>query len=177
MLSEEDIEAGRTATGGFSRAQLAAWGVPWPPPKGWKQDLLARENTSGSTRTVQKPRGLTWIPVYTANQVGRRVTLTGTARARLSDKIIVRKSVDVKDLQNRAIGKIDSIRNDGGSLTVVFLLNDGASNPGGKFLLGLRRQGLHVSYALSAADPRPGDESAATYPSSRAYPGMLGEQL
>lgn len=46
-----------------------------------------------------------------------------------------------------------------------------------KFLLGLRQQGLHVSYALSAAAPRPGDESSQARPSSRAYPGMLGEQL
>lgn len=169
MLSEDDIEAGRTAKGGFSRAQLAAWGVPWPPPKGWKQDLLAGENPSASIRIVQKPKGLTWIPVYTANQVGRRVTLTGIAKARLSDKIIARKSLDVKDLDNRPIGKIDSIRNDSGALTVVFLLNDGASNPGGKFLLGLRRQGIHVTYALSAGAPRPEDETR------RAYPGMLGE--
>lgn len=33
------IEAGRTARGGFTKAQLAVWGVPWPPPKGWKRRL------------------------------------------------------------------------------------------------------------------------------------------
>ena len=33
-LSQADIEAGKTAKGGFTRSQLAAWGVPWPPPKG-----------------------------------------------------------------------------------------------------------------------------------------------
>ena len=41
---------GRTDNGGWTRTQLAAWGVPWPPPKGWKSawwpitavELLAR---------------------------------------------------------------------------------------------------------------------------------------
>ena len=36
------IEAARTPKGGYSRAQLAAWGVPWPPPKGWKEALVER---------------------------------------------------------------------------------------------------------------------------------------
>lgn len=34
-----EIEAGKTAKGGFTRAQLQAWGVPWPPPKGWLKAL------------------------------------------------------------------------------------------------------------------------------------------
>jgi hypothetical protein len=34
-----EIEAKRTLRGGWSRAQLAEWGVPWPPPKGWKKRL------------------------------------------------------------------------------------------------------------------------------------------
>ncbi|MEJ7648701.1 MAG: hypothetical protein WKF57_06680 [Nakamurella sp.] len=39
LPSPEEIEAGRTPAGGFTRAQAAAWGVPWPLPKGWKKDL------------------------------------------------------------------------------------------------------------------------------------------
>lgn len=27
---------------GFTRAQLAEWGIPWPPPKGWKKQLDAQ---------------------------------------------------------------------------------------------------------------------------------------
>lgn len=34
------IESKRTRKGGWSRKQLAAWGVKWPPPKGWKKDLI-----------------------------------------------------------------------------------------------------------------------------------------
>lgn len=41
MISKEEIEAARTENGGWTRAQLAKWGVPWPPPKGWKKKLEA----------------------------------------------------------------------------------------------------------------------------------------
>lgn len=39
-MTEEEIEAGKSPAGGFTRKQLEAWGVPWPPRKGWKEDLL-----------------------------------------------------------------------------------------------------------------------------------------
>ena len=35
----EDIEAARTPKGGWTRKQLAEWGIPWPPPRGWKKAL------------------------------------------------------------------------------------------------------------------------------------------
>ena len=40
-LTAEEIEAGRSPRGGWTRATLAGWGVPWPPPKGWRSRLLA----------------------------------------------------------------------------------------------------------------------------------------
>ncbi|MFF8177710.1 hypothetical protein [Streptomyces chartreusis] len=40
--SPEEIEAARTPAGGWKRDQLAAWGVSWPPPKGWKDELTER---------------------------------------------------------------------------------------------------------------------------------------
>lgn len=30
-----------------TRAQLAAWGVPWPPPKGWRRKLLEEARERG----------------------------------------------------------------------------------------------------------------------------------
>lgn len=39
-LTAEEIDAARTAKGGFDRATLAAWGVSWPPPMGWRQMLI-----------------------------------------------------------------------------------------------------------------------------------------
>lgn len=124
------------------------------------------------------PKKLTWIPLYTTLQDGRKVTLAGTARTRLSNKIIVRKSVDVKNLERKPIGKFDTITNDGGALTVVFVLNEGSVNPGGKFLLGLKREGIHVAYALAAAESRPGDELPGSEDEpAQAYVGMLGEEF
>ena len=36
-----EIEACRTPAGGYSftRERLATWGIPWPPPPGWRQAL------------------------------------------------------------------------------------------------------------------------------------------
>ncbi|MFE2159898.1 hypothetical protein ACFW9M_19020 [Streptomyces lydicus] len=42
LPSPEEVEAARTPAGGWKRDQIAAWGVPWPPPKGWKEELAER---------------------------------------------------------------------------------------------------------------------------------------
>jgi len=34
-----DVEGSRSPKGGWTKKQLAEWGVPWPPPKGWKSEL------------------------------------------------------------------------------------------------------------------------------------------
>lgn len=41
---KEIIEAKKTKKGGWTKAQLAEWGIPWPPPKGWKKKL-ERQNS------------------------------------------------------------------------------------------------------------------------------------
>lgn len=38
----QQIEDARTDKGGWSRAVLDSWGVPWPPPKGWRKRLEER---------------------------------------------------------------------------------------------------------------------------------------
>jgi hypothetical protein len=50
----EEIEAARTEGGGWTRAQLAVWGVPWPPPHGWKQRLVAPRSAAGPRKHVTK---------------------------------------------------------------------------------------------------------------------------
>lgn len=35
----EEIENGRSENGGYTKAQLARWGMTWPPQKGWLNDL------------------------------------------------------------------------------------------------------------------------------------------
>lgn len=42
-LTEEQIEAGKSPKGGWTKKQLASWGVQWPPPKGWREKLLRGE--------------------------------------------------------------------------------------------------------------------------------------
>ena len=37
--SPDEVAAARTPAGGWTKAQLAAWGVPWLPPKGWRAEL------------------------------------------------------------------------------------------------------------------------------------------
>jgi hypothetical protein len=39
-VSAEEIDAAKTAKGGWDRATLAAWDIGWPPPKGWRQMLI-----------------------------------------------------------------------------------------------------------------------------------------
>ena len=42
MPTEEEIDAKRTPAGGWTKAQLAEWGVPWPPPRGWRKQLISQ---------------------------------------------------------------------------------------------------------------------------------------
>jgi hypothetical protein len=37
--SPDEVAAAQTPAGGWTRATLADWGVPWPPPKGWRAGL------------------------------------------------------------------------------------------------------------------------------------------
>lgn len=41
MITLKEIEAAKTPAGGWTKKQLAEWGVPWPPPKGWKEALTS----------------------------------------------------------------------------------------------------------------------------------------
>lgn len=39
-ITRAEIEAQKTANGGWTKKTLDQWGVPWPPKKGWKADLI-----------------------------------------------------------------------------------------------------------------------------------------
>lgn len=43
--TDEQIEAAKTPNGGWTRAQLAEWGVSWPPQKGWRSKLTGEQQT------------------------------------------------------------------------------------------------------------------------------------
>ncbi|UIY28739.1 hypothetical protein LZK73_18610 [Neorhizobium galegae] len=38
-VSPQAIEAAMTPKGGWKAAQLAQWGISWPPPTGWRRKL------------------------------------------------------------------------------------------------------------------------------------------
>jgi len=64
----EAIDAARTTGGGFTRARLAEWGIPWPPPRGWKvrlereariaqavaSGMVPADKTSGATVPLER---------------------------------------------------------------------------------------------------------------------------
>lgn len=39
MVPRAVIEGAKTPNGGWTRDQLAQWGVGWPPPHGWRRAL------------------------------------------------------------------------------------------------------------------------------------------
>jgi 5-methylcytosine-specific restriction endonuclease McrA len=60
-ISAAEVHAAMTAKGGFSPSTFAQWGVPWPPPKGWKATILSygipydpRLNDGGEMKTLQR---------------------------------------------------------------------------------------------------------------------------
>ena len=42
LVADLVIEAGKTPRHGWTSAQLARWGVAWPPAKGWRRELVGR---------------------------------------------------------------------------------------------------------------------------------------
>lgn len=39
-VTKQEIEVAKSKNGGWSKKQLETWGVPWPPPKGWKERVV-----------------------------------------------------------------------------------------------------------------------------------------
>lgn len=39
-FTEAEIDAARSPKGAWTARTLAGWGVPWPPPKGWRRALI-----------------------------------------------------------------------------------------------------------------------------------------
>lgn len=66
--TREEIERSVDFCGrGATRLLLASWGVPWPPPKGWKKELLRKADEaagipSRKKRDVRPERGVSPKP-------------------------------------------------------------------------------------------------------------------
>ena len=83
-LTDAEIEAGKSAKGGFTRAQLAAWGVSWPPMQGWRAALLAG-------RPIPKRR----------NRLGREKRLSTNTESVKVNKTNQNCSVNLARLENQ----------------------------------------------------------------------------
>lgn len=59
-VSPEAVMAAQTPAGGWTRATLAAWGVPWPPPRGWRKRLTQGADDSARTVTPLQLEILLW---------------------------------------------------------------------------------------------------------------------
>jgi hypothetical protein len=55
LVTREEIDAARTPKGSWTKARLAQWGVPWPPPGGWR-DRLIRDG-HWTQEGERRPRG------------------------------------------------------------------------------------------------------------------------
>lgn len=53
VLTKELIKAARTTNGGLTKKQLAAIGVPWPPPKGWQESKIGTMITKEQLKRFQ----------------------------------------------------------------------------------------------------------------------------
>ena len=49
-VSQEEIQKQTTPDGGFTKQTLAEWGVPWPPPKGWRKRLISFQSPDSNPR-------------------------------------------------------------------------------------------------------------------------------
>lgn len=53
ILTKELIIAAKTTNGGLTKKQLAAIGVPWPPPKGWQESKIGTMITEEQLKRFQ----------------------------------------------------------------------------------------------------------------------------
>lgn len=58
----DEIEAARSPFGGWTAATLASWGVPWPPPKGWRRALEQAAIAARRSGSEPKKRAKTAAP-------------------------------------------------------------------------------------------------------------------
>jgi hypothetical protein len=55
-ITEQEILEARTKRGGWTREILARWGVPWPPPNGWKDALINESYVALQAALTADPR-------------------------------------------------------------------------------------------------------------------------
>lgn len=56
-VTDEWLLRWQTPNGGYNRKQLTLLGVPWPPKRGWKHDVLGREISEEAARAFEVDSG------------------------------------------------------------------------------------------------------------------------
>jgi hypothetical protein len=56
-ITEDLLSRGRSAAGGWTRAQLELIGVPWPPVAGWKVTVLGGDLTDAEAASFIAGKG------------------------------------------------------------------------------------------------------------------------
>lgn len=46
--SPDEVSEAQSGNGGWTAKQLAEWGIGWPPPKGWREELRRRWENAGA---------------------------------------------------------------------------------------------------------------------------------
>ena len=72
---EEVMAASTSLSGAWTAKQLRAWGIPWPPPKGWRAEL-ARKHAAG-----ERVRPLEWTDVQAEHMARRKADRTASMEA------------------------------------------------------------------------------------------------
>lgn len=52
-ISADEIEEKKTVKGGWTKKQLAEWGINWPPQKGWKEALINGTSVQKAVKEVK----------------------------------------------------------------------------------------------------------------------------
>lgn len=48
VLTEDVLAAAASPAGGYTKTQLSVIGVPWPPPKGWREKAVGSRHAAGT---------------------------------------------------------------------------------------------------------------------------------
>jgi len=119
-LTRDEIEAAKSPRGGWKKATLAAWGVPWPPPKGWKKRLMGKQDASSATWQTSEGRT---IPInmmtgpHLENAIGKLAawlesageTMSAEKHAEITEKLERLQAEQFRRIETEASESLDSI--------------------------------------------------------------------
>jgi hypothetical protein len=99
--TRDEIEAAKTPAGAWTRETLAKWGIPWPPPKGWRRKLEA----AADALVLENAPIENWSPEFRSGYLQALRDIRGWHQQTLmTDRVM---SVPQIDAHAAAISEID----------------------------------------------------------------------